>query len=157
MKVTIEREGETLVAMAEDRVDGTNASEFQQALEAAISESDRIVILDCEQLSYISSAGLRVVLLTARALQRQNSKFAVCSLSEQIREVFEISGFDKIIPRPLHSRRRSWRTGWMTAALGTELAGAKRFAPAVLRTKPSPDCTLSIHAHIAMRFLGGRA
>ena len=98
MKVTIERDGETLVAMAEDRVDGTNASEFQQALEAAISDSDRVVILDCENLSYISSAGLRVVLLTARALQRQNSKFAVCSLSEQIREVFEISGFDKIIP-----------------------------------------------------------
>ena len=103
MKVTIEREGETLVAMAEDRVDGTNASEFQQALEAAITESDRIVILDCEQLTYISSAGLRVVLLTARALQRQNSKFAVCSLSEQIREVFEISGFDKIIP--VHASR----------------------------------------------------
>ena len=103
MKVTIERNGETLVAMAEDRVDGTNASEFQQALEAAINDSDRVVILDCENLSYISSAGLRVVLLTARALQRQNSKFAVCSLSEQIREVFEISGFDKIIP--VHSTR----------------------------------------------------
>ena len=98
MKVTIERDGDTLVAMAEDRVDGTNASEFQQALESAISDADRIVILDCDQLSYISSAGLRVILLTARALQRQNSKFAVCSLSEQIREVFEISGFDKIIP-----------------------------------------------------------
>ena len=103
MKVTTEREDGTLVAMVEDRVDGTNAGEFQQALEAVISESDRIVILDCEQLSYISSAGLRVVLLTARALQRQNSKFAVCSLSEQIREVFEISGFDKIIP--VHSTR----------------------------------------------------
>ena len=98
MKVTIERNGETLIAMAEDRVDGTNASEFQQALESAISGSDRVVVLDCENLTYISSAGLRVVLLTARALQRQNSKFAVCSLSEQIREVFEISGFDKIIP-----------------------------------------------------------
>ena len=103
MKVTIERDGDTLVAMAEDRVDGTNASEFQQALEAAINDADRIVILDCDQLSYISSAGLRVILLTARALQRQNSKFAVCSLSEQIREVFEISGFDKIIP--VHATR----------------------------------------------------
>ena len=103
VKVTIERDGDTLVAMAEDRVDGTNASEFQQALEAAISDADRIVILDCDQLSYISSAGLRVILLTARALQRQNSKFAVCSLSEQIREVFEISGFDKIIP--VHATR----------------------------------------------------
>ena len=76
---------------------------FSRRVEAAINETDSVVILDCEQLSYISSAGLRVVLLTARALQRQNSKFAVCSLSEQIREVFEISGFDKIIP--VHATR----------------------------------------------------
>lgn len=105
MKVNIEREGDTLVAMVEDRVDGTNAGQFQQALEAEISENDRIVILDCQGLSYISSAGLRVVLLTARALQKQDSKFAICSLSAQIREVFEISGFDKIIP--VHANRAS--------------------------------------------------
>lgn len=98
MKVTIEREGETLIAIVEGRVDGTNAFEFQKALEAAITEADRVMILDCEELSYISSAGLRVVLLTARTLQRQNSKFAVCSLSEEIGKVFQISGFDKIIP-----------------------------------------------------------
>lgn len=98
MKVTIERADETVIAIVEGRVDGTNAFEFQKALEAAITEADRVMILDCEELSYISSAGLRVVLLTARSLQRQNSKFAVCSLSEEIGKVFQISGFDKIIP-----------------------------------------------------------
>lgn len=98
MKVTKEKEGETLVAKVDGRVDGTNAGEFQKALEAVITEADRVMILDCEKLSYMSSAGLRVVLLTARSLQRQNSKFAVCSLSEEIGSVFQISGFDRIIP-----------------------------------------------------------
>ena len=39
-----------------------------------------------------------MILLTAKALQRQQASFAVCSLSESVREIFEISGFDQIIP-----------------------------------------------------------
>ena len=78
-------------------MDGTNAQEFQGELSSAIAETDRAVVLDLEHLSYISSAGLRVILLTAKALQRQDAELAVCSLSDSIREVFAISGFDKII------------------------------------------------------------
>jgi anti-anti-sigma factor len=97
MGVKTERQGDTLIAKTDGRVDSANAREFQTALEAAIGASDRAVILDMEDLSYISSAGLRVILLTAKTLRNQNAKFAVCSLSQPIREVFEISGFDQII------------------------------------------------------------
>ena len=98
MGIKTERTGATLVATAEERVDGANAREFQNDLEQAIEESDRTVILDLKQLFYISSAGLRAILLTAKGLQRQHAKLAVCSLSDPVREIFEISGFDKIIP-----------------------------------------------------------
>ena len=54
--------------------------------------------MDFEDLAYISSAGLRVILLVSKQLQRKNTKFGVCSLSSSISEVFQISGFDKIIP-----------------------------------------------------------
>ncbi len=84
--------------MTEGRVDGTTAREFHEKLDAAVTPEDDAVILDMERLSYISSAGLRVVLIIAKALQRQNSKFAICALSVAIREVFQMSGFDKIIP-----------------------------------------------------------
>jgi len=84
--------------MAEGRVDGANALEFHEALEAAISPDDTGMVLDFEGISYISSAGLRVVLLVAKTLQQQKAKLAVCSLSDSIREVFEISGFNKIVP-----------------------------------------------------------
>ena len=96
--LSTERTDATLVARAESRVDGANAKAFQDELESAINESDRVVILDLEDLSYISSAGLRVILLTAKALGRQQAKFAVCSLSDQVQEIFQVSGFDKIIP-----------------------------------------------------------
>ena len=98
MAIESEREGETLIARAEDRVDGRNARAFQDDLESVISHNDREVVLDLQRLFYISSAGLRVILLTAKALKRQQAKFAVCSLSDPVKEVFQISGFDKIIP-----------------------------------------------------------
>ena len=87
-----------MIAKADGRVDGANALEFHEALEAAIGPDDQTMVLDFGGISYISSAGLRVVLLVAKTLQKQNAKMAVCSLSEPIREIFEISGFDKIIP-----------------------------------------------------------
>ena len=98
MAIQAEREGDTLVAKAEGRIDGTNAREFQDDLDSVIEEGDRTVILNFEDLLYISSAGIRVVLMTAKTLQRREARFALCALSEPVREIFEVSGFDKIIP-----------------------------------------------------------
>ena len=98
MPIDAERDGATLIARAGERVDGANARQFQEDLDGLIRGSDQVVILDLQELCYISSAGLRVILLTAKSLSRQGSKFAVCSLSEPVREIFQISGFDKIIP-----------------------------------------------------------
>lgn len=86
-----------LTAMVDGRIDGTNAKEFQQELEKAIADVDKAVLLDMSGLAYISSAGLRVMLLVAKTLDKQDVKFAVYAMSEQIRDVFLISGFDKII------------------------------------------------------------
>jgi anti-anti-sigma factor len=98
LRVQAEREGATLIVKAGGRVDGANAREFQDAIEDAIDESDLVVVLDLEELSYISSAGLRVILLVFKTLQRRSVKFGACSLPSAINEVFEVSGFDKIIP-----------------------------------------------------------
>ena len=103
MEVKTERENETLIARAEGRIDGTNARDFENAMTAVIDESDRAVIIDFENLAYISSAGLRSLLLIGKELWNRDAKLALCSLSASIREVFEISGFDKIIP--IHGSR----------------------------------------------------
>ena len=97
MEIPQERIGNTLILMLEGRVDGANARDFQVASETAINGSETALILDMEQLYYISSAGLRVILLMAKTLRTQNAEFAVCSLSESVREIFAISGFDKIV------------------------------------------------------------
>ncbi len=97
MEIKTERQNGTLIAKVEGRVDSANAREFENALSSAISDDDTYVIADFEGLSYISSSGLRVILLIAKTLRSRNAKFALCSLSGPIGEVFKISGFDKII------------------------------------------------------------
>ena len=97
MDVTTERQDGVLSARVDGRIDGSNVAEFEEAIRAVTEEGHRAVIMDFEELTYISSAGLRAILLTAKSLGNQNAKFALCSLSDQIREVFEVSGFDKII------------------------------------------------------------
>ena len=83
MEIQQERRGNTLIAMTEGRVDGTNARDFQVALEGAIDGSETAVILDLEKLSYISSAGLRVILLMAKTLRNQQSRVR-CMLSFRV-------------------------------------------------------------------------
>ena len=97
MEVTTENDNRTLIAKAGGRIDGTNAADFENAMQDAIAGSEGAVVLDCEELSYISSAGLRAILRIAKDLKARPVKFVLCSLSEPIREVFQISGFDKII------------------------------------------------------------
>ena len=78
MEINTEQKGGVLVAMTVDRVDGSNAREFQEALQAVIQDDGNAFLLDMEQLTYISSAGLRVILLIARTLQARarNSRSA---------------------------------------------------------------------------------
>ena len=98
MELTSENTGGAVIVKAVGRVDGANARDFHEGLEASIGADGESMVLDFEGLSYISSAGLRVVLLVAKTLQHNDAKLAVCALSDSIREVFEISGFDKIVP-----------------------------------------------------------
>ena len=79
------------------RIDGANANDFQKEVKDSLTDKDKAVMLDMENLSYISSAGLRVILMIAKMLEQQKTEFVIYSLTDPIREVFEISGFDKII------------------------------------------------------------
>ncbi len=97
MGINAERAGGTVIAKADGRIDSSNSREFHTELEAVVADSDAALVLDFEDVAYISSAGMRVILLTAKSLQKSGIKLALCSMDDSIREVFKISGFDKII------------------------------------------------------------
>ena len=97
MDIRTTREGANLIVDVEGRVDGTNAADFQAALDGAVQPTDKGVIMDMAGLQFIASAGLRAILMTAKALQKQDARLLGCSLSATVRDVFEISGFDRIV------------------------------------------------------------
>ena len=97
MKMTTERQDDVLSIQVVGRIDGSNAIAFQEAVRTAVEDRDRATIIDCAELSYVSSAGLRAVLVTAKSLTNRDVRFALCALSDNVLEIFQKSGFDKII------------------------------------------------------------
>ena len=97
VNVTTERQDGILSARVTGRIDAVNVRELEETIRTAIEDGDRALILDFEKLVYISSTGLRAVLMTAKSLWKRNATFALCSLPEVVRAVFQVSGFDKVI------------------------------------------------------------
>ena len=116
MQVSWSRPANTLVASVAGRIGGGNSADFQTALEKGIGEGERNLILDCRQLSYMSSAGLRVLLAMAKRFRGADQTIGICHLSDSIHAVISASGFDKIIP--VHTTRSEA----LGAAAGSDLA-----------------------------------
>jgi serine/threonine-protein kinase RsbW len=92
--------GETTLVHAEGRLDFGAAAGFQRELEATLAGSARkplAVIIECTGLDYVSSAGLRALLQAARGAQRARISFALSALKPSVREVFELSGFNRLM------------------------------------------------------------
>lgn len=98
MQVTFSRQAGVLVASPAGRVDSANSLGFREALESGIPSGERALLLDLGRLSYMSSAGLRVLLMVARKFQGPGNAIGVCSLSAALQSVMSLSGFDKIMP-----------------------------------------------------------
>jgi anti-anti-sigma factor len=98
--VRLEPLGRMTLLHAEGRLDFGSAAGFQHDLEAALAgggTAPAALIVDCTALEYVSSAGLRVLLQTARSAQRAGISFALCALRPAVREVFELSGFNRLM------------------------------------------------------------
>jgi anti-anti-sigma factor len=96
MEVVRESEGEVVVARLQGRLDSSAALATEEELTAALGNEPPRVAIDMTGLSYISSAGLRVLLVVAKKVQQQNGKVALFGLLPNVREVFTVSGFDSI-------------------------------------------------------------
>ena len=97
MVVETHQDNGTLIIHAEDRLDMANAHDFHEELDHAIKTDVRAVVIDMGKLTYISSAGLRVILQMVRRMQRQNGRLALCSLSADVMNVFNTSGIAQVV------------------------------------------------------------
>ncbi len=88
--------GVTLVVFA-GSLDSNTSPKAQQALDGMLAAGAQKMVVDCTALDYISSAGLRVLLGTAKRLSGAGGALRLFGLNETVREVFDISGFSTIL------------------------------------------------------------
>ncbi|MCP4375908.1 MAG: STAS domain-containing protein [bacterium] len=87
---------DAVVIQPTGRLDSISSPEFERILLAKITDQSRLIV-DFSKLDYISSAGLRVILVGAKRIDSVNGKILLCGMKEVIKEIFEVSGFLKIL------------------------------------------------------------
>lgn len=97
MKLHHRQEGQIHVVCVAGKIDTSIVPEFGQEMDEIVAGGDRSLLLDLSGVTYISSGGLRVILATAKRLKEPGDRFAVCGLSDEVRGVFEIAGFTRIL------------------------------------------------------------
>jgi anti-anti-sigma factor len=96
MELRIEQTGETRVIVLTGRLDGTTSQTVETAILELVGAGAVRIVFDFNALEYISSAGLRVMLLAAKKMRAAAGKVALFGLNANVREVFEMSGFHTI-------------------------------------------------------------
>jgi anti-sigma B factor antagonist len=92
MNVTVKKEGEVSIITVEGSIDSKTAPELQQTVLDVTAEANDVVI-DLSNVSFVSSAGLRVLLMVYRQIKAKNGKVILAGVSEEIKDVMSMTGF----------------------------------------------------------------
>jgi len=96
MEFAQEQAGEVAVVKLAGRLDSGAAQLAEESFTRMLGSGTPHLAIDMSQLAYISSAGLRVLLVVAKKVQQAKGKMVLFGLVPNVREVFAVSGFDKI-------------------------------------------------------------
>lgn len=96
MNIKKTKENAVISFNLDGRLDTTTALQFQEALIPAFDEADEIV-LDFKDLAYVSSAGLRVLLLGEKTAKAKSKAMTLTNVSQEVIEVFEMTGFSDML------------------------------------------------------------
>jgi anti-anti-sigma factor len=95
--VAIQEQNGIQQAILEGRLDSATSSTFEKSIETLFTQPGGRALFDFAGIDYVSSAGLRVVLMAAKRARQAQGRLVLCGLSPHVKEVFEISGFLKIL------------------------------------------------------------
>jgi anti-anti-sigma factor len=90
--------GNVVILIVSGRMDAVTAPEFEKECTSIIDEGNTLLCVEMAQVEYISSAGLRSVLLIGKKLKALGGGLAFYDLSGMVGEVFKMSGFSSIFP-----------------------------------------------------------
>ena len=98
MEITKEMKAGYCVVRLDGRLDAVTAPEVEGFLGQEVEEGKAALAVDLSGVDYVSSAGLRVFLVTAKKLKASGGELSLAGLTGNVKEVIEISGFPSIMP-----------------------------------------------------------
>ncbi len=97
MEITTRKEKDRTIVSLAGRMDALTAPEFEKQMKRIVDAGGKRLVIDMQGLGYISSAGVRSILVVAKRLRAEGGKFVLASLNDMVREVLELTGFIKIL------------------------------------------------------------
>ncbi len=97
MNVTINEEGAKALVKLEGRLDTTNADQFMKDIMPLMEGSQEEIDIDCSEMEYTSSQGLRMFLMLQKNVTARGAKLVLRNMKPHVKEVFDITGFSHII------------------------------------------------------------
>jgi anti-anti-sigma factor len=93
MKIQESRHGPVAVLAIEGRIDTTTSGAVEESFARLDDQGVRALLVDLGRVEYISSAGLRVLLVAAKRMREVRGRLVLCGLTDPVRQVFELAGF----------------------------------------------------------------
>jgi anti-sigma B factor antagonist len=97
MEISISESGDVRILSFQGNLDTNTAPDAESEINGLIDGGAQKLLVNFEKLNYISSAGLRVLLATAKKLRASSGDLKICCLNQTVQEVFDISGFSTIL------------------------------------------------------------
>jgi anti-anti-sigma factor len=98
MEIVIAQDSGVYVFEVRGRLDAVSVPQLEEKLNQWFEQPETRLIFDLDGLDYISSAGLRIFLTTAKKMKARDGKLCMARLRENVKDVFTISGFIALIP-----------------------------------------------------------
>lgn len=96
MKTTIKEIDGNMVAILSGRLDTAAAPETEEILKPLFLCSNQDIVLDCTNLDYISSSGLRIFLSVLKCTKPRNCHVIISGLKDEIDQIFKMTGFSNL-------------------------------------------------------------
>lgn len=97
MEIKQETSSDSVTISPIGRIDSNNSSALEEKVMSFIGSGATNVVMNFSQVDYISSAGLRVMLMAAKKMKSSGGEFSICEMNNNVKSVFKMSGFDRII------------------------------------------------------------
>ena len=97
MEISNQKQDNVAIVAAKGRLDAAGAPEIETHCKKLIQDGSARLLIDMGAVEYVSSAGLRSLLVLAKAVKAAGGALALCCLTPAVKEVMCISGFDNIL------------------------------------------------------------